>query len=114
MDSSGKDDWVEDAAACIRLETLPEKSRKLYLKAYEDFETWIKANKIQRINEDALLIYFQKLSEKYQPTTLWCRWSMVRSILLTKKNIDNAKFESVKQLLKRKNRGHVKKIQSFY
>lgn len=58
MGSSEKDDWIEDAAACIHPKTLPEKFRKLSLKAYEDLETRIKANKIQRINANALLIYF--------------------------------------------------------
>lgn len=109
MSSSEEDDWVEDAAANIRLETLPEKSRKLYLKAYEHFMTWMKSKKIQKINENAVLIYFQELSKTYKPSTLWSKWSMVRSMVLTKNNIDISKFESVKQLLKRKNRDHVKK-----
>lgn len=104
-----EDDWIEEAAAAVRLETLPAKSKKLYYKTYDQFIQWKNSKKLSKINEDVLLVYFNELAGKYAPTSLWSKWSMLRSVIENKHDIDIKRFGSLKGLLKRKNQGYQKK-----
>lgn len=102
-------DWIGEAAAAIRLESLPPKSAAVYLKAYDQFIEWKTSKKLSKIDENLLLVYFDEMRKKYAPTSLWSKWSMLRTVIQNKHGIDMAAFGSVKNLLKRHNQGHEKK-----
>lgn len=44
--------------------------------------------------------YFYVLSEQYSPSTLWARYSMLRSVLKVKHNIDIDRYHTLKSFLK--------------
>ncbi|KAJ8966509.1 hypothetical protein NQ314_003485 [Rhamnusium bicolor] len=50
---------------------IPEKSKDRNEKAYNAFKQWQGGNHIEVINENVLLAYFQQLSKKHSPSTLW-------------------------------------------
>lgn len=67
---------------------LPQKSGFRYNICYDEFMAWKLTNKIDSFSEDVLLVYFNEQSEKMKPSTLWSRWSMLRSVILLKHEIN--------------------------
>ena len=103
------DPSIEEEAAAIRLETLPPKSRKEYFRNYDHFQDWRKKKTVAVVNKNSVLVYFKELSERYAPTSLWSKYSMVRSTLINKDDIDISKFLSLRQFLERQSAGYIKK-----
>lgn len=63
---------------------IPEKSRQFYNKEFRELEVWMKNKGIQLVNEEVLLAYFLYLSEKLAPSSLWTKYSMVKTTLNNK------------------------------
>lgn len=97
---------LEELASSAALSLLPEKSRGRYLRAFEDFEKWMRGKDVTVINETVVLAYMKEESEKKAPTTLWSMYSMLRTTLSSKKNIDISKFSMLQSFLKSKSRGY--------
>lgn len=90
--------------------SLPGKSRDLYNKAYQNFQRWRESKKAQSFSEKVLLAYFSEMAEKMQPSTLWSRYSMIKSVMKNQQNIDIANYHNLVSFLKRKSAGfHSKK-----
>lgn len=92
---------AQNASEC----TLPEKSKNLYMSAYEDFLTWKTNKNAVSFSEKVLLAYFYEMSTKYKPSTLWSKFSMIKSILKIKNNVDVSKYATLAAFLKRKSDG---------
>lgn len=98
---------IEAAAEEAVNELLPSKSRKVYEKAYEDFIKWCRQKKIQdNTNENVFLAYFNEKSKTVRASTLWAHYSMIKSIIMVKSNINISEYQKLKAFLKRKNDGY--------
>lgn len=100
------EDDIEESAKIAIQSLLPTKSKDKYEKAYRLFEDWSHQKGVTVITEAVLLAYFEQKSRVYQSSTLWSLYSMIRTTLSVKKNIDIKKFPSLIAFLKRKSVGH--------
>jgi hypothetical protein len=108
---------VEESAALAVNELLRVKSRKKYDKAYQQFEDWCREKRVHDITEEVLLAYFEQKSRKLKGATLWSLFSMLRSTIQLKKNIEIKKYASLisdNVHQKKINRSGFEKIQHFY
>ena len=87
---------------------LPEKSRYIYEQTYKCFTDWKKKNNTTT-SEDVLLAYMSNLSERYQPSTLWSQYSMLKALIKENEDIDIESFPKLKNFIKAKNKNYVKK-----
>ena len=112
-DSDSVPSDIEAAAQSALSTVIPQKSKALYDLAYEKFEKWLEEKKIKHINEKVLLAYFEGRKTQ-KASTLWTLYSMLRSELSLKKNIDITKYTSLYAFLKRQSEGyHAKKSNIF-
>lgn len=84
---------------------LPIKSRERYEIAYKKFMDWQQNNKVSTFTETVMLAYFQQLSETMKPSSLWAIYSMLRSTLNIKHNVNIENYPKLVALLKRKSDG---------
>lgn len=96
---------IEESAASATLSLLPEKSRKMYYKTYNNFKRWCESKNVINFNENVVLAYFNDEFKSYKPSTLWSYYSMLKSTILVEKDVDISKFSKVIAYLKRKNAG---------
>lgn len=98
---------IEEAATKVVSSLLPAKSRIKYELAYGRYEIWCAEKKVKNVtNEKVLLAYFENLSTTKKPSSLWAYYSMLRSVILVKKNVDISKYTNLIVLLKRKCEGY--------
>lgn len=104
-DSSPSD--IEDSATSTTVPSIiPERSKDIYEKTYKIYLKWCEEKNVKNsTNEKALLAYFDQLSIKYKPSTLWSFYSMIRTMISTQKNIDISKYTQLLALLKQKSDG---------
>ena len=68
---------------------IPEISRFCYLNIYNQFIHWVNQHKIQEINEEVLIVYFDELNNSgFKPTTLYKISSAIKSTLCAILRID--------------------------
>lgn len=91
---------------------LPRKSRDSYDKEYDQFLKWMSENAVENINETVLLGYFNDLSEKFSPSSLWAKYSMIKKTLMVNKNINICNFHKLCEYLKQKSKGYEPKKSS--
>lgn len=84
---------------------LPQISKNLYLKAYEEFMKWKHINSAL-FDENVLLVYFEELSKTLKPPTLWCTWSKLKTTLNLKEGVNLDKYNILKSSLKNKSKGY--------
>jgi hypothetical protein len=100
---------ITEAAKTTKLSLLPEKSRKKYEATLANFMTWRNQKNITSFSEDVLLVYFDELSEKYQSSSLWAHYSMLRSTLDINSGIKIENYSKLRAFLKRKSEGYTPK-----
>lgn len=105
---------IEQAAEAALSTLVPEKSKHLYEKTYDNFETWAKEKHIENFTEKVLLAYFLKLSTTLRPSTLWSKYSMLRTMIYLNKNVDICKFTNLIAFLKRKATGYQPKKSKIF
>jgi hypothetical protein len=94
-------------AAQSAIDTLiPAKSKERYEIVYKYFEEWMEIKKIREVSEKVVLAYFAEQSEKLKPSSLWCRYSMLRTMVSIKIKIDISQYHQVVAFLKRKSEGY--------
>ncbi|KAJ3659517.1 hypothetical protein Zmor_011201 [Zophobas morio] len=93
---------VIQAAASASNDILPQKSQQRYQFVYEKFITSRKDNRVTSFSENVLMAYFGTLSNSLKPSTLW---SMLRSVISLKHDVDISKYLKLKTFLKRKSTG---------
>lgn len=97
----------EAQAACYKL--LPKKSKDNYDKEFRHFEEWRKQQSITGINEEVMLAYFHIYRRKIAPSSLWTKYSMLRSTLKVYMNSDISKYGKLISYLKSEARTHKSK-----
>lgn len=85
---------------------LPEKSKRFYDKMYRSFMDWRIQKKTTSFSENVLLAYFAELGEKYKSSSLWSYYSMLKSVLILKHNVNMEKYSKLRSFLKRKSEGY--------
>ncbi|XP_063631753.1 uncharacterized protein LOC134802950 isoform X5 [Cydia splendana] len=93
---------------------LPEKSKERYITTYENFISWQKEKNITSFCEDVLLLYFEEISTKYKPSSLWAIYSMLKSGLKRIHNINMEEYGQLGAFLKELSKGYVcKKVKAL-
>ncbi|XP_063631749.1 uncharacterized protein LOC134802950 isoform X1 [Cydia splendana] len=96
------------------IENIKDGTKKLYKKSYTKFMGWRKKENISSFSENVLLTYFQDMSTKYAPSTLWAEYSMIKSTLKLYEKTDISSYGKLLQFLKQKSEGYkVKKSKTF-
>lgn len=98
---------IKDAAQRGTEQTLPSSSKARYIKMYNAFVNWKKAKGDPETSETVVMAYFVGLSDEgKKPTSLWAYYSMVKSMIRLRENIDISKYFNLTALLKRKSEGY--------
>lgn len=82
-----------------------DKSKHFYNSAYYNAMNWRKSKKTQSLSENMLMAYFGELSNKVKPSTLWSRYSMLKSTLIMKTNVNIANYKKLLVFMKRNLKG---------
>ncbi|KAJ8978489.1 hypothetical protein NQ317_009117, partial [Molorchus minor] len=64
---------------------------------------WCRVQNVQKPTENALLVYFDEKSKVVCSTTLWAYYSMMKSVIIIRENVDISKFPRLLAFLKRQN-----------
>jgi len=80
---------------------LPAKSQRKYEAAYAKFMQWRDKKKIKSLSETVFLAYFSELSETQVPSSVWAMYSMLRSTIQAKHNINIHNYAQLIQFLKK-------------
>jgi hypothetical protein len=98
---------VFEAARKATLNLLPQKSRQQYELVFKKFNEWCIRNKVEmNVTENVCLAYFADRAKHVKPSSLWSEYSMVKSSLLIKKNIDLKHFFKLTAFMKRQSAGY--------
>lgn len=97
---------VVEAAQSAVAQLIPKKSSRQYEIAYNEFKGWCSLKKIEKVSEAVLLAYFEHKAKKIKPSTLWSVYSMLKSTLNVKENVDVRKFTKLIPYLKNKSVGY--------
>lgn len=89
----------------------PSKSIEKYSAAYNHFVNWCNSKNVTVYQENVLLAYFNSMviEKKWKSSTLWSRYSMIKSQLAIKKDINIGKYLKLRAFLKKSNEGYVTK-----
>lgn len=105
-DFSCTSSYVSQIACNASVNLLPQKSKDRYEKTYISFCEWCKKKKIEGFSENVLLIYFNEMAKGKLSSTLWSIYSMLKSTLVVKENVDISKYSRLIAFLKRKSVGY--------
>lgn len=100
--------FENEAELIVKTDSLPKKSAERYMLVYDTYQKWKQENKkaLSPCDESNLIVYFKSLSAKLSPSTLWSVFSMLKSTLCARDNIDITKFQKLKGLIKNNSKGH--------
>lgn len=87
------------------LENLPEKSRTRYNKVYKHFLQWKNRKNAHSFSETVLLSYLTEKAQTYKPSSLWSIYSMLKSTLMARNNINIKEYTELTAFLKMKSEG---------
>ncbi|KAB0801731.1 hypothetical protein PPYR_03917 [Photinus pyralis] len=85
---------------------LRPKKRSIICYRQNQKENWCGAQNVTVISENVLLAFFTIMSKSYKSSTLWKNYSMLRSMLNVRENIDISKFMKLQALLRRTSVGY--------
>ncbi|XP_063366711.1 uncharacterized protein LOC134655188 [Cydia amplana] len=88
------------------LTSLPEKSREIYFRAYNNFNKWRVENGVYALSETVLLSYFMHLSQTKQPPTMWSIYSMLKATMNIKDDMHIENYSELITFLKGMQVGH--------
>ncbi len=105
-------DFVEGVTATT-LNLLPKKSEEKYLKEYSIFKECSNGKKVGKPSENVMLVYFYEKAKTYKSSSLWSKYSMLKTTLMVYDSI-NIKFPKLVAFLKRESANYrPKKSQIF-
>ncbi|HEY0749590.1 MAG TPA: tyrosine-type recombinase/integrase [Chitinophagaceae bacterium] len=96
-------------AESVRLESVPMKSREIYLKHYLDFRKYLKDHNTETISENTLLAYMRHLLETKIVSTCWTIYSCLKKMIRVNDGINISQWPMVTDVLKTKAATHLKK-----
>lgn len=85
---------------------MPNKSQAKYEQAYQEYRKWCSKNNIETTTDDSILKYFTTDLAPYKASTLWPKYSMLRSTIKLFEEIDISTFPSIIPYLKSKGDDH--------
>ncbi|XP_063387680.1 uncharacterized protein LOC134673610 [Cydia fagiglandana] len=85
---------------------LPEKSREIYFRAYDNFNKWRLENDVKTLSETVMLSYFMHLSQTKQPPTMWSIYSMLKATMKIKDDVHIESYSELITFLKGMQVGH--------
>lgn len=97
---------VLDSANAAAFNLLPEKSKGIYKKTYDQFKSWCSSKNVSKITENVVLAFLGEKSKHIAPPTLWSTYSMLKATLSVNDNIDLKKFSKLVPYLKKKSVGY--------
>ena len=97
---------IREAAKNITMNLLPDKSKQIYTAAYNALKKWCREKGTNSHCEDVMLAYFDQLSKKYAPSSLWSTYSMLKTTISADKNIDISNYKRLIYFLKRLSSDH--------
>lgn len=100
---------IKEVAENVISNLLPTKSSGRYWKEYELFIKWCNENTVSTFNEYVLLAYFENKSKNLKSSTLWSIFSMLKSTLNIKHNINIETYTKLIAFLKRTKDGYIPK-----
>lgn len=86
------------------LHLLPTKSRAAYEKELTNFSEWKIRRSVHVINEEVLLAYFLNVKKKFAASSMWTKYSMLKTTLKVHENIDISKYAKLTSYLKSESR----------
>lgn len=102
-----------EEATSATMNLLPDKSKQKYLKEYTLFKKWCEQRKTKKVSENIVLAYFFEKSKVLKPPSLWAKFSMLRTTLAVKDDID-IKYAKLIAFLKRQSAGYkARKSETF-
>lgn len=90
-------DWDEDENIPEHIEQLanaaikspiPTKSKAKYSRVYNKFMKWQTKNGLSSYSEKGFILYLSELAKKYAPSSVWCYFSMISSVIKAQEDID--------------------------
>lgn len=100
---------IQEAAATVVRDLMPQKSKEKYLKAYETFLEWKNERKSKSLSENVFIAYFSELSKRAKPSTLWAIYSMLKCTILMKHNLNLKNYKTLTAMLKKQSDGYITK-----
>lgn len=105
-------DEIQEPDIVLTLETpgeptLLEKSRHKYSTTYDRFMKWKDEKDIKMITEELLIEYFMEISSSIKPSSLYARYSMLKTMIKLKDNVDIGEFKGLKPFLKERSTGFI-------
>lgn len=97
---------LAEAVNIATLDLLPKKSRQKYEYAYNRFMDYRKNKNTSSFSENVVMAYFLELCSKMKSSTLWANYSMLKSTLAIKHDVNISKFPKLRSLLKRQSEGY--------
>lgn len=91
---------IINSAECAANKTLPSVSKKRYCNVYEEFKTWKTAKKVKGNCEKILLAFFNEQSKQKKPSSVWAYYSMLKSMVKLKDNVDISSYHTLTAFLK--------------
>lgn len=103
-----RDNNWESERRIIMNNQLPNVSRAAYELAYANFLQWLHQHGKTKVDETALIIYFQELKtvKKYQASTMWSTWSKLRATLKLRNSININNYDDLKLFMRNNGKGH--------
>lgn len=107
--SFGTPPELVEAANMVTLNLLPKKSREKYEMAYKRFMDFCHKKKTTSRSEHVLVAYLSELATTMKSSTLWSTYSMLKTTLIAKEDIDIGNYQKLRAFLKRQSDGYVAK-----
>ena len=108
-ESSGESDEEQiqrnfdaEAQLIVQNDSLPKKSADRYLAVYNAYKKWREehSSSLSDNEEKNLLVYFTELRARLKPPTLWSIWSMLKTTMATRDNVDLKQYTDLRYLVK--------------
>lgn len=97
---------ISQMATEISLELLPRKSRHIYEQKYVQLMDWCTEEGVEKVSENVLLTYFSEKAKEFKPSSLWSVYSMLKTTLKIKNDLDISGFHKLTAFLKEKSVGY--------
>ncbi|KAG4081131.1 hypothetical protein HA402_011976 [Bradysia odoriphaga] len=100
---------VIKAACDAKTNLLPKKSNDRYQQAYNSFQAWKSSKGATSNSERTLLAYFNEMKKKFAASSLWSKYSMLKSTMVIYDQIDISTYGSLTAMLKQASKDYVPK-----
>ncbi|MGH9701229.1 MAG: hypothetical protein ACRD52_17455 [Candidatus Acidiferrales bacterium] len=100
---------ITEAARMAVENLLPTKSGAVYEAAFVKFAKWCSEKNATSYSENVLLAYFLEMAQKLKSSSLWAHYSMIKSVLNLKHNVNIEKYNNLRAFLKKQGEGYIPK-----